>query len=101
MSLLFQIIKRIRILENKVNPKQKIKHGKIEADAVTIKVFYETKNRNSFSLQEENKSFICIVNYIKKESYHKLIAVPLGNHYEFEHIKKLNIYWNKNFIENH
>jgi hypothetical protein len=101
MTLLFQVTQRIMVLENKVNPKQKIKHGKIEADAVTLKVFYETKNRNSFSLQEENKSFICIVNYIKKESYHKLIAVPFGNHYEFEHIKKLNIYWNKNFIENH
>jgi len=100
-SLLFQVTKRIRVLENKVNPKQKIKHGKIEADAVTLKVFYETKNRNSFSLQENNKSFICIVNYIKKESYYKLITVPLGNHYEFEHIKKLNIHWNKNFIENH
>lgn len=99
ISLLFQVTKRIRVLENKINPKQKIKHGKIEADAVTLKVFYETKNRNSFSLQEDNKSFICIVNYIQRQIYHKLIAIPIGEHYEFEHIKKLNIHWNKNFIE--
>lgn len=91
MSLLFQVTKKIRVLENKVNPKQKIKHGKIEADAVTLKVFYEIKNRNSFSSQEDNKAFICIVTYIQGQSYHKLIAAPLGKHYEFEHIKKLNM----------
>lgn len=101
INLLFQVTKKIRVLENKVNSKQKIKHGKIEADAVTLKVFYETKNRNSFSLQEDNKYFICIVNYVQGQSYHKLIAVPLGDNYEFEHIKKLNIHWNKNFIENY
>ena len=98
-SLLFQVTKKIRVLENKVNPKQKIKHGKIEANAVTLKVFFETKNRNTFSLQEDNKSFICVVTYIQGQLYNKLIAFHLGNHYEFEHIKKLNIHWNKDFIE--
>ena len=48
-NLLFQVTKKIRLLENKNNPITKIKHGKIEADIVRLKVFYKSRSRD-FSL---------------------------------------------------
>jgi len=96
-SLIFQVIKKIRVLENKNNPKMKIKYGKIEADIVILKVFYKSKMRNiDLSLLENNKNFICLTHYYKGKTMPKL-EVPFQNNYIFESLKKLDIYWSKRF----
>jgi len=96
VKLLFQVVKKVRVLENKKNPITKIKYGKIEADVVTISVFYKIRKRINYSSLASNKYFICKVDYYKNKSTPK-IRVPLQNNYIFENIKKFDIYWNKNF----
>lgn len=93
-NLLLQVTKKIRLLENKSNPITKIKHGKIEADIVRLKVFYKSKNRD-LSLLSRNESFICFVHYYKSEKLPKL-TVPFLDNYVYEDLKKLDIFWNKN-----
>lgn len=96
-NLLFQVTKKIRLLENKKNPITKIKHGKIEADIVRLKVFYKSRSRD-FSLLPRNESFICFVHYYKSEKTPKLTVSFLDN-YIYENLKKLDIYWNKNLYD--
>jgi hypothetical protein len=96
-NLLFQVTKKIRILENKSNPITKIKYGKIEADLVRLIVFYKTNIRDSFSLLQNNENFICLTHYYKSKSVTR-IQVPFQNNYIFEELKKFDIYWNKRFI---
>lgn len=95
-SLLFQVTKKIRVLENKSNPKTKIKNGTIEAELVRLLVFYKTHKRDSFSLFKSNANFICLAHYYKSKSVSK-IEVPFQDNYTFENLKKLDIYWNKNY----
>lgn len=95
-NLLFQITKKIRVLENKSNPTTKIKYGKIEADLVRITVFYKVNKRGAFSLLKNNENFICLTHYYKNYSVPK-IEVPFQDNYSFEKLKKLDIYWNKRF----
>lgn len=96
-NLLFQVTKKIRFLENKNNPITKIKHGKIEADIVRLKVFYKSRSRD-FSLLAKNESFVCFVHYYKNEKLPKLTVAFLDN-YVYENLKKLDIYWNKNLYD--
>ena len=98
-KLLFLATKKVRILENQRNLKTKIKYGKVEADVVRLKVFYKTNERGNFELLADNKRFICLVHYYKSKSVPR-IDIAFQNHYNFENIKKLDIYWNKNFIDN-
>ena len=98
-SLIFQITKKIRVLENKANPTTKIKYGKIEADVVRLSIFYKTDKRDSFSLFRSNETFICLAHYYKSKSIVK-IEVPFQDNYIYENIKKLDIYWNKNCYSN-
>jgi len=95
-KLLFQVTKKIRVLENKSNPITKIKHGKIEADVVRLLVFFKTRQRNSFSLFSNNKSFICLAHYYKSKSVVQ-IQIPFQENYTFEKMKKIDVYWNRNF----
>ena len=95
-KLLFQASKKIRVLENKSNPQSKIKHGKIEADLVRIEVFYKMYERGRFALLQNNDNFICLVYYYKSRSVPK-IEVPFQNNYNFENLKKFDIYWSKGF----
>lgn len=97
-NLLFQVTKKIRVLENKSNPKTKIKNGIIEAELVRLLVFYKTHERNSFSLFKSNENFICLAHYYKSKLVSK-IEVPFQDNYTFENLKKLDIYWNKNYEE--
>ena len=97
-KLLFIIIKKIRVLENQRNPKDKMKYGKIEADVVRLKVFYKVNSRGSLELLQENDRFICFVHYYRNKSIPKM-DIAFQDHYIFENInKKFDIYWNKNFI---
>jgi len=96
-SLLFQVIKKIRVLENKANPITKIKHGKVEADVVRLTIFYKTHKRDSFSLLQNNEAFICFAHYYKSKSITK-IEVLFQDNYIFENLKKIDIYWNKNYL---
>jgi len=96
-KLFFVVIKKIRVLENQRNPKTKIKYGKIEADLVRLKVFYKTSNRGNFELLQENERFICFVHYYKSKSVPR-VDIVFEDHYNFENIKKFDIYWNKSFI---
>jgi hypothetical protein len=98
-KLLFQVSKKIRVLENKNNPKTKIKHGKMEADLVRLEVFYKTRERGNFSLLRNNSKFICLVHYYKGRSISK-IEVPLQDNYHFEKLKKFDIFWNIGFLKN-
>jgi len=95
-KLLFQVSKKIRVLENKSNPQTKIKYGKIEADLVRIEVFYKMHERGKFSLLQNNNKFICFVHYYKSKSVTK-IEVPSQDNYIFENLKKFDIFWNKGF----
>jgi len=97
-ALLFQVTKKIRVLENKANPTTKIKYGRIEADVVRLTIFYKTYKRDSFSLLQNNEAFICFAHYYKNKSITK-IKVPFQDNYIFENLKKFDIYWNKNFIK--
>lgn len=96
-KIFFVVIKKIRVLENQRSPKTKIKYGKIEADLVRLKVFYKTNSRGSLELFQENERFICLVHFYKSKSVPR-IDVAFQDHYNFENIKKFDIYWNKNFI---
>ncbi len=69
----------------------------MEADVVRLKVFYKVNSRGSLELLQENKRFICLVHYYKSKSV-PIIDIPFQDHYNFENIKKFDIYWNKNFI---
>ncbi|MEA3512296.1 MAG: hypothetical protein U9R37_01705 [Campylobacterota bacterium] len=94
-NIIFQVEKKVRVLENKSNPKTKIKYGKIEVDIVRLKIFYNSKTRNkNSSLLSNNKEFICLAHYYKGKTIPKL-EVLFQNNYIFENIKKLDIYWNK------
>jgi hypothetical protein len=96
-KLLFQAISKIRVLENKYNPITKIKYGTVEADVVSISVFFKSNERKRFALLKSNQSFICTVNYYKSKSLTK-IQLGFQDNYYFEQLKKFDIYWNVNFI---
>jgi len=98
ISILFLVSKKIRQLENQKNPYTKIKFGKVEADVVIINVFYRQYERKPFALLANNKYFICSLYYYKNNSTQR-IQVPFQKEYIFEKIKKLNIFWNKNWRE--
>jgi len=93
-NLLFYISKKIRMLENKSNPLTKIKYEMMEADIVSIFVFYKTNIRNSFSLLQNNENFICITQYHKSKNTPK-ISIFFQDNYNFESLKKFDIYWSK------
>lgn len=99
LSVLFAVSKKIRQLENQKNPYTKIKFGKVDADVVILNVFYRQYERKAFSLLANNEYFICSVHYYKGSSTNR-IRVPFKDNYIFENIKKLDIYWNKNWKEN-
>ena len=96
ITILFSVSKRIRQLENKRSPYTKIKYGKVEADVVNINVFYRQYTRKPLALLSSNENFICSVYYYKSHSSHR-INVPFHKNYIFEKIKKLDLYWNKNW----
>lgn len=96
ISILFSVSKKIRQLENQRNPYTKIKYGKVEADIVSINVFYRQYTRKPLALLSSNKNFICSAYYYKSNSSHR-IDVPFQKNYVFEKIKKLDLYWNKNW----
>ena len=98
MSILFAVSKKIRQLENQKNPYTKIKFGKVDADVVILNVFFRQYERKEFSLLANNEHFICSVHYYKGSSADR-IQVPFQDNYIFENIKKLDIYWNKNWEE--
>ena len=95
-KVIFQAIKKIKMLENKKNPIYKIKYGKMPADVVRLEVFYRTSIRNQFSLLSNNNSFICIVQYYRSMFVPK-IDVGFPDNYIFEKIKKIDIFWNKKY----
>ncbi len=94
IKLLFYVNKKIKTLENKKNPQDKIKYGKMEADLVRLEVFYRMRERGNFALLKDNQYFICLVHYYKNRRVTK-IEVPFQNNYYYEKIKKFDIYWNK------
>ena len=96
-SLIFQVIKKIKILENKANPITKIKYGKIEADVVRLTIFYKTYKRDSFSLFQDNEAFICLVHYYKSKKIQR-IRVGFLDNYNYEQLKKFDI-WNINIFD--
>ena len=95
-KLLFQAVSKIRVLENKNNPITKIKYGSVEADVVCISVFFKSNERKRFALLKSNTSFICTVNYYKSKSAPK-IQLGFEDNFQFEQLKKFDIYWNVNF----
>ncbi len=97
-KLLFQAVSKIRILKNQPNPITKIKHGTVEADVVCISVFFKSNERKRFALLKSNTDFICTVHYYKSKSVPK-IQLGFADNYQFEHLKKFDIFWNVNFIE--
>jgi len=97
-KLLFQAVSKIRVLENKYNPITKIKYGAVEADVVCISVFFKSNVRKRFALLKSNTSFICTVHYYKSKSVPK-IKLGFQDNYLFEQLKKLDIYWNINYIK--
>lgn len=96
VKLLFQAVSKIRVLKNQSNPITKIKHGTVEADVVCISVFFKSNERKRFALLKSNTSFICTVNYYKSKSVPK-IQLGFEDNFEFEQLKKFDIYWNVNF----
>lgn len=96
-KLLFQAVSKIRVLENKNNPITKIKYGSVEADVVCISVFFKSNERKRFALLKSNTSFICTVNYYKSKSVPK-IQLGFEDNFQFEQLKKFDIYWNINFV---
>ena len=97
-KLLFQVVSKIRILKNQANPITKIKHGIVEADVVCISVFFKSNERKRFALLKSNTDFICTVHYYKSKSVPR-IQLGFEDNFEFEQLKKFDIFWNVNFIE--
>jgi len=97
-KILFLVSKKISMLQNKSNPKDKIKHGKIEADVIRVSIFYQTKKRNQFDQFLDNTSFIALVHYYKDKSTPK-ITMTAKHLYHFEKLKRFDIYWNNDFID--
>lgn len=95
-KLLFQVVSKIRILKNQANPITKIKHGTVEADVVCISVFFKSNERKRFALLKSNSDFICTVHYYKSKSIPR-IQLGFEDNFEFEHLKKFDIFWNVNF----
>lgn len=95
-KLLFQVVSKIRILENQANPITKIKHGIVEADVVCISVFFKSNERKRFALLKSNTDFICTVHYYKSKSVPR-IQLGFEDNFEFEQLKKFDIFWNVNF----
>jgi len=96
-KLLFQAASKIRILKNQPNPITKIKHGTVEADVVCISVFFKSNERKRFALLKSNADFICTVHYYKSKSVTR-IQLGFENNFEFEQLKKFDIFWNVNFV---
>lgn len=96
-KLLFQAVTKIRVLKNQINPITKIKYGPVEADVVRISLFFKSNERKKFSLLKGNSDFICTVNYYKSKSIPK-IDLGFEENFKFEQLKKFDIYWNINFI---
>lgn len=96
-KLLFQAVSKIRILKNQANPITKIKHGTVEADVVCISVFFKSNGRKRFALLKSNADFICTVHYYKSKSAPR-IQLGFEDNFEFEQLKKFDIFWNINFI---
>lgn len=97
-KLLFQVVSKIRILKNQANPITKIKHGTVEADVVCISVFFKSNERKRFALLKSNTDFICTIHYYKSKSVPR-IQLEFEDNFEFEQLKKFDIFWNVNFIE--
>lgn len=97
-KLLFQVVSKIRILKNQANPITKIKYGTVEADVVCISVFFKSNERKRFALLKSNSDFICTVHYYKSKSVPR-IQLGFEDNFEFEQLKKFDIFWNVNFIE--
>ena len=95
-KLLFQVVSKIRILKNQANPITKIKHGIVEADVVCISVFFKSNERKRFALLKSNADFICTVHYYKSKSVPR-IQLGFEDNFEFEQLKKFDIFWNVNF----
>ena len=95
-KLLFQVVSKIRILKNQANPITKIKHGIVEADVVCISVFFKSNERKRFALLKSNTDFICTVHYYKSKSVPR-IQLGFEDNFEFEQLKKFDIFWNVNF----
>lgn len=96
-KLLFQVVSKIRILKNQPNPITKIKHGTVEADVVCISVFFKSNERKRFALLKSNADFICTVHYYKSKSVPR-IQLGFEDNFEFEQLKKFDIFWNVNFV---
>jgi|GEM_PF-1470338 len=96
-KLLFQSVSKIRVLKNQPNPITKIKHGTVEADVVCISIFFKSNERKRFALFKSNADFICTVHYYKSKSVPR-IQLGFADNFEFEQLKKFDIYWNVNFI---
>ena len=96
-KLLFQAVSKIRILKNQPNPITKIKHGTVEADVVCISVFFKSNERKRFALLKINADFICMVHYYKSKSVPR-IQLGFEDNFEFEQLKKFDIFWNVNFV---
>lgn len=97
-KLLFQAVSKIRILKNQANPITKIKHGRVEADVVCISVFFKSIERKKFALLKSNTDFICTAHYYKSKSVPK-IQLGCEDNFEFEQLKKFDIFWNVNFVK--
>lgn len=96
-KLLFQAVSKVRTLKNQSNPITKIKHGTVESDVVCISVFFKSTERKKFALLKSNTSFICTVHYYKNKSIPK-IQLGFEDNFKYEQLKKFDIYWNINFI---
>lgn len=96
-NIIFHVTGKIKSLENMQNPVTKIKYGKIDADIVSISLYYKTKKRNIYTYVD-NEYFICEAQYYRTNSIPKYTYHPFKT--TKEEIKKWDIYWNGNFLNN-
>jgi len=94
-NIVFQATSKIKSLENRRNPITPIKYGKVDADIVSLHIYYKTKKRNKIGYLD-NKSFICESQYYRTKSITHYSHYPINTKKEV--IKKWDIYWNKSFL---
>lgn len=94
-NIIFQVTAKIKSLENMRNPLTKIKYGKIDADIVSISLYYKTKKRHIYTYID-NEYFICEAQYYRTNSIPKYTYHPFKT--TKEKIKKWDIYWSEIFL---
>ncbi|PJZ49207.1 hypothetical protein [Leptospira saintgironsiae] len=99
-AFLLESIEKLKRIYTPENPKFVCPYGDSETDAIFIHTFKDSQVRETYSLFNSNKNFLCIANYYRNGTVPRLvhggIMESLWKEYSREFIDSIEFGWNSN-----